>query len=107
MSIADITNNLVVYKMLKLLSSPYDKWSYYDKGIIDQDGNIIKSKEATTFLKYVINLKKLILFHPMGKLKLSSFPIALTLLKESVKEIEFNEELLIEKLKEEGYLYDD
>jgi hypothetical protein len=57
-------------------------------------------------MKFVINLKKLISFHPMGRIKLSSLPLALSLLKESkeFKDFEINEELLTELLHEAGLL---
>ena len=73
----------MVYKMIKLLSSPYEKWSYYKDGVIDKKGNYVEGKKSTAFLRFLINIKKLIQFHPMGKIKLSSLPMALSLLREN------------------------
>lgn len=87
MSITKIASNIMVYKMIKLLSSPYEKWSYFKDGIIDMDGNYVDGEKSTAFLRFLINIKKLIQFHPLGKLRLSSLPMALSLLKENEDEM--------------------
>ena len=107
MSVSSLASNILVYRMIRLLSSKYNTWSYFDDGIIDEDGKIINKSKATSYLKFVINIKKLISFHPMGKLKLSSLPLALSLIKESTDEININEELMLELLEKAEFIYRD
>lgn len=107
MSVSEsVSQNIMVYRLLRLLSSKYISWSYYKDGIIDKDGVIIDKEKATTYMKFAINIKKLISFHPMGKIKLSSLPLALSLLRESreFKDFEINEELLTKLLQEAGMI---
>ena len=105
MSVSSLASNILVYRMIRLLSSKYNTWSYFDDGIIDEDGKIINKSKSTSYLKFVINIKKLISFHPMGKLKLSSLPLALSLIKESIDDVDINEELMFQLLEEEGFIY--
>ena len=106
-SIQSFAANILVYKTLRLLSSNYDKWSYFKDGIIDKEGNIINKGSASAYLRFILNIKKLISFHPLGRLKLSSLPIALSLIKESNADFQINEILLEEQLKEYGFIADD
>ena len=103
-----ILSNILVYKTLKLLSSKYENWSYYKDGIINADGDIIDKSKSDSYLRFVINIKKLVSFHPIGRLKLSSLPLAMSLIREQEdNELDINDSLLIELMLAEGIIYDD
>lgn len=36
----------VLYKLMKKLNTPFKKWRAYKNGIIDENGNILKSRES-------------------------------------------------------------
>jgi len=85
-------NLFLVYQFLKRLAKPFKKWEAYKLGIIDERGNILKSrkdlntvKERNAFGVYdlmVLNLKKLIEKLPGGKTQIASYAAALYLLRE-------------------------
>lgn len=87
-----IVDLYLVYKFIRKLVKPFDKWEAYKLGIIDADGNILKSrkslrgateKEAFTLHDLLIlNIKKLLKRVPLGRAKLSSYATALYLIRE-------------------------
>lgn len=89
---ANLVDLYIVYRILRLLTTPFDQWPAYKAGVIDGEGNIIKrSKDRltqvemeslTTFDVMILNLKKLIMKLPFGKTKLASYAAALFLIKE-------------------------
>ena len=78
--------------MVKRLSTPFKEWDAYDLGIIDERGNILKSRKELRTVKerkafglfdlMILNLKKLVEKIPGGKTRLGSYAAALYLLKE-------------------------
>lgn len=81
----------MVYKFLRSLVLPFDKWNAYKQGVIDGDGNIIvppKKRSVTqqrSFMKFdllVLKLKKLLAKVPGGKSRLATYAAALWLIKE-------------------------
>ena len=97
----------VVYRILRKLTTPFDKWDAYKTGVIDASGNILKKSkdrltnvEQKSFNKFdlmILKLKKLLEKLPGGKTKFASYAAALLLLKEG-EEIGDNDELLSERL---------
>lgn len=89
---ANLVDLYIVYRILRLMTTPFDQWPAYKAGVIDGEGNIIKrSKDRltqvemeslTAFDVLILNLKKLIMKLPMGKTKLASYAAALFLIKE-------------------------
>jgi len=81
MSAAD---SYFAFKLLKLLSTPFEEWELYKNGIIDENGNVlVKGDPALTKIHIIAkNLKKVLAKVPFGKTKLVSFAAALALLKE-------------------------
>ena len=92
-----IIDTLIVFRILKLLTTPFNKQKAYKFGFIDKDGKRIKKlpdgsdnkpsskmeKSSYTFLhRLVFNLKKLIRMVPFGKTAFASYAVALALLKE-------------------------
>jgi len=98
-----VIDSLIVFRMLKMLTTPFEKTPAYKFGFIDQNGvrvkfivdpdnpnqklaNNPKSKEEKNALtplhRLVFNLKKLIRKLPGGKSQLASYAVALGLLKE-------------------------
>lgn len=88
-----IVDNLVAYKILTMLITPFEETEAYKLGIIDKDGkNLIKTskmdsseqKDAYTYLnRLVFNIKKIINRLPGGDSKLKNLVAAFWLVKES------------------------
>ena len=81
----------IVYQFLKKLSTPFKDWKAFDLGIIDDKGNVLKSREQLTdkelkdwtyFDLLVTNIKKLISAIPAGNQKMANMVMALYLTKE-------------------------
>lgn len=89
---ANLVDLYIVYRILRLLTTPFDQWPAYKAGVIDGEGNIIlppkerrtqaQMESLTTFDVMILNLKKLIMKLPFGKTKLASYAAALFLIKE-------------------------
>ena len=98
-----VIDSLIVFRILKMLTTPFEKTPAYKFGFIDQNGvrikhitdpnnknqkleNNPKSKEEKNSLtplhRLVFNLKKLIMKVPGGKSQFASYAVALGLLKE-------------------------
>ena len=98
-----VIDSLIVFRILKMLTTDFKKTPAYKFGFIDQNGNRIKkiphptaenqfienkpkTKEEKASLpplhRLVFNLKKLIRMVPFGKTAFASYAVALALLKE-------------------------
>ena len=92
-----IIDTLIVFRILKLLTTPFNKQKAFKFGFIDKDGKRIKKlpdgsdnkpsskleKSSYTFLhRLVFNLKRIIEKVPFGKTQFASYAVALALLKE-------------------------
>lgn len=86
---------LITYRIVKLLSTPWEQQEAYKMGIIDKNGKILKKantlnteaeKDAYTVLhRFVFNIKRLLNKANLGS-SLSSFAVALaTIMKESAE----------------------
>jgi len=89
-----LINTLIVFKIIKMLTTPFEKTKAYELGLIDKFGSRIKSKKVETTAeksaftmldRLVFNLKRVIEKVPFGKSKFASYAIALALLKEETK----------------------
>lgn len=90
---ARLVDNLIAYRMLTLLVTPFEETDAYKLGIIDKDGkNLIKAskletsqqKDAYSYLhRLVFNIKKILNRLPGGESKLKNIVAALWLIKES------------------------
>jgi hypothetical protein len=86
-----IINTLVVFKVLKMLVTKWKDFDAFKLGLIDKNGNRIKSKGLNTaaekealdmLTRLVFNIKRIIQKVPFGKTAFASYAIALALLKE-------------------------
>ena len=87
-----IVDLFLVYNMVKRLATPFNEWEAYKLGIIDERGNLLKSrkdlrtiKERNAFGLYdlmILKLKRLVEKVPGGKTRLGSYAAALYLVKE-------------------------
>ena len=84
-------DTVIVFRVLKLLTTKWTDHEAYKQGLIDDKGKRIKTervntsarKNAYTFLhRLVFNLKRMIEFLPGGKTRLASYAAALFLIKE-------------------------
>lgn len=86
-------DNLIAYRILYMLVTPFEKTDAYRFGIIDKDGNPLKkSKDLNSTIekdsynaltRLVFSLKRLLAKVPGGKSKLASLVAAYWLVKES------------------------
>lgn len=107
-----LVDNLIAFRILYLLVTPFHRTDAFKLGIIDRDGKLLKSvddlnseeeKEAYSYLhRLVFNLKRLIGKVPGGKSMLGSLVAAYFLIKEGIEQGDLNrleerfEELLSE-----------
>ena len=86
-------------RFLKLLTTPFEKMGAYEIGLIDKDGNVDKKRKEelkltmdgridlsthwTSFVRLVVNIKKLMAKAPGGKSVVARYGAALFLIKES------------------------
>ena len=111
-----IVDTLIVFRILKMLTTPFNKMKAYKFGFIDKSGNRIKKIEnedgkmvpnepftkaeknsLTPLHRLVFNLKKIIEKVPFGKTQFASYAIALLLLKEEAELDDEQGEELYEK----------
>lgn len=82
----------MVYSFIRRLTTPFDQWEAYKQGVIDKDGNILKSKKERNtraeresfgvFDLLILKLKKLLAKVPGGSTRLASYAAALWLIRE-------------------------
>ena len=110
-----IVDTLIVFRILKLLTTPFEKQKAYHFGYIDKNGkritHVMKNgvkvrnvpftkmeKSSLTLLhRLVFNLKRLIEKVPLGKTQFASYAVALALLKEHCELSDEQGEELYEK----------
>ncbi len=99
----NLINIYLVYRILRLFTTPFNEWNAYATGVIDAEGNIIVPPEKrstaqdesfTKFDLLILKLKRVLEKLPFGKTRFASYAAALYLLKEDVKNI--NEETIEE-----------
>ena len=112
-----IVDTLIVFRILKMLTTPWKKFDAHKLGIIDDKGTRLKDKKIETnddkqayslLHRLVFNLKRILNKVPFGKTAFASYAVALLLLKEETKLDEEQMDELCEKfyrvLKTEGIL---
>jgi hypothetical protein len=112
---SNIVDTIVVFRILRKLTTPFTKTDAFKTGVIDKDGKVLiqakdrnsQQNKAFTYLdRLVFNLKKTLGKVPGGKSQIASYAAALALLKEHV-EVEKNDETavhLIERLKQQDLM---
>ena len=101
-----VVDSLIVFRILKMLTTPFKKTPAYKFGFIDERGNRIKTlpdpnnknvkiannpvtadekNSLTPLHRLVFNLKKIIEKVPFGKSAFASYAVALLLLKENTE----------------------
>lgn len=91
-------------RFLRLLTTPWEKTTAYETGIVDENGKKLKKPQTqeekasyTPFHRLVFNLKRTLNKLPLGKTKLASYATALFLIKENTG---INDKKLIKVIKE-------
>ena len=127
-----VIDSLIVFRILKMLTTDFKKTPAYKFGFIDSNGKRIKflpdpnnknqllpnepktreeKNSLTPLHRLVFNLKKLIRMVPFGKTAFASYAVALALLKEETKLDSNQADELFEKfyrhLKEENIFHAD
>jgi len=87
-----IVDNLIAYRILSMLVTPFDKTPAYRLGIVDEKGKILRKmaelrtdeeRNAYTYLhRLVFNLKRILIKLPGGDSKLKNIVAAFFLIKE-------------------------
>jgi hypothetical protein len=102
---ANLVDLYLVYRILRLFTTPFGEWDAYKTGVIDDEGNIVVPSEKRTpaqddsFTKFdllILKLKRVLEKLPFGKTRLASYAAALFLLKEekNIKEETLEEQFL-------------
>ena len=109
-------DTVIVFRVLKLLTTPWKEQAAFKEGLIDEKGkrtkkkpNSSKEKDAYTFLhRLVFNLKRIMEMIPFGKTRIASYAAALFLVKEhaGLKGTQLDKEVF-KYLKESGKLEDE
>ena len=110
-------DTVIVFRILKLLTTPWEEQAAYKEGLIDDKGKRLKKekvntavrKNAYTFLhRLVFNLKRLMELLPFGKTRLASYGAALFLIKEhcGITGNKLDKEVF-KYMKESGFLQED
>lgn len=103
MVIGKIVDTVILYQLIKKLSTPFSQWEAFKAGVIDEKGNVVISPNKRTSIQsrslskvdtFILNLKK-ILDPVIGQNRLANFAAALFLLKEE----DLSEENLEERFK--------
>jgi hypothetical protein len=94
---------LITYRIVKLLTTPFERQEAFKYGIIDKDGTVLKKsktlktekeRKAYTILhRFVFNLKRILQRVGLGS-RLGSFAVALALLIKENKEYEQHKVLI-------------
>jgi len=88
---ANLVDLYIVYRILRILTTPYENWEAYKTGVIDKNGKIIVKRSSrsqeqkdsyTKFDNLMLKLKNVLGTIPFGKTKLASYAAALLLLRE-------------------------
>lgn len=89
---SNVVDNLIAYRLLVMLTTPFAETAACKLGIIDSDGNILikardlktrEQKDSYTYLhRFVFNVKRLINKLPGGESKLKNIVAAFFLIKE-------------------------
>jgi hypothetical protein len=104
---------LITYRVIKLLSTPFDKQEAFATGIIDKDGKVLKKNKDlktekeknsyTTLHRFIFNLKRILAKVGVSG-SIASFGVALALLlkenEEMIKHKSLIESTIITYLKE-------
>jgi hypothetical protein len=91
-----IVDLLITYRIVKLISTPWEQQEAFKFGIIDKNGNVLKKsnklnteaeKDSYTILhRFIFNLKRILQKVGMGS-SLSSFAVALAFILKEDKEL--------------------
>ena len=109
-------DTVIVFRVLKLLTTPWKEQAAFKEGLIDEKGkrtkkkpSTSKEKDAYTLLhRLIFNLKRIMEMIPFGKTKIASYAAALFLIKEhtGLKGSQLDKEVF-KYLKETGQLEDE
>jgi len=89
-----ILDSYIVYKFIKILTTPWDEQDAFRLGIIDGSGEALKTTSQlktseernafSLFVRVVFNIKRMIEKIPGGKSKIGSYAAALFLMREEL-----------------------
>lgn len=101
-----LADTVIVYLIIKKLAMPFEEWDAFKQGIIDKDGQKLKTpatsaerQSFTAFDRFIWNLKK-IMSKFVGKSKMAAYLTAAYMLREGVRG-SFNKGLLDEEFKKD------
>jgi len=110
-----VVDTVMVFRILRKLTMPYNKWDAFKTGVMDKNGKILvkankrdkKQKDSFNLLdRMVWNLKRLLGKIPGGQMQIASYVAALALIKEYVEDNANAEtaEYLFERMDEHNYV---
>ena len=105
-----IVDIFLVYSFIKRIATPFKEWDAFKLGIIDDKGNILKSRKSLNTVKeqdafgiydlMILKLKRLLEKVPGGNTKVGSYAAALWLIKEEQNIMKYGESLSEETIEE-------
>ena len=102
---ASLAGTFIAYKTVQLLTRKWKDWDAYKLGIIDKNGDTIRSPKTAAekasfdmFQIMVRNLKQLLEKFPFGKSRVASFAAGLFLIKEQTDGSDDFERIMFEYL---------
>ena len=110
---SNVIDSVIIFRILKKLTTPWEKTGAFKSGLIDKTGKVIVAKKDRTpemkknyslLDRLVFNLKRIMARIPGGGGQIASYIAALALIKEHVEK-ETNTETsnyLIEKFEDQG-----
>jgi hypothetical protein len=85
-----VVSAVLAFKMIKLLTTPFNKWEATKKGILDDSGKVIKQpvtsdeKQSYGFFEKIIRKLKVIMQKTIGSSKVAALLATLYLIKDQV-----------------------
>lgn len=98
-------DTVYTFRILRLLTTPWNQLKAYKLGLIDDEGNVVRKPETSDeksaynlLHRLVFNLKKMLNKIPFGKTTIASYMAALYLLKEESGMSDHSFTLFVEEL---------
>lgn len=99
-NINQLINSFTLFKFIKDITTPYTKMKLYDMGIIDENGEIIRSDNILPYDQLILSIKKLLkqIPNPNTKAKLKNLTTAISLFSEDIEKIGGDKDYIFENI---------
>lgn len=99
-NINQLINSFTLFKFIKDITTPYTKMKLYDMGMIDENGEIIRSDNILPYDQLILSIKKLLkqIPNPNTKAKLKNLTTAISLFSEDIEKIGGDKDYIFENI---------